>query len=82
LLTYGLWRRRNFTAGLCVALFCTMFSFLDLPVFWPILLMYFVILTVIQLKARIRHMIKHRYVPFSLGKPKYPGKTVPAPASK
>lgn len=63
------------TTGLAVAFVCTFIGFFDLPVFWPILLLYFIILTVIQLKSRIKHMIKHRYIPFNLGKPRYPGKT-------
>jgi hypothetical protein len=38
------------------------------PVFWPILLMYWVVLFFITMKRQIRHMIKHRYLPFSMGK--------------
>lgn len=49
----------------------TFFQVFDVPVFWPILLMYFLILFVITMKRQIKHMIKHRYVPFSWGKKKY-----------
>lgn len=62
------------TKSFTLALFCTFFDFLDIPVFWPILLMYFLILFFVSIKERIKHMIKHKYVPLSVGKPKFPGK--------
>lgn len=45
----------------------TFFRVFDLPVFWPILLFYFVFLFVITMKQQLAHMIKHRYVPWSTG---------------
>eukprot|EP00668_Euglena_longa_P028905 GGOE01036239.1.p1 GENE.GGOE01036239.1~~GGOE01036239.1.p1 ORF type:complete len:175 (+),score=21.72 GGOE01036239.1:35-559(+) len=42
----------------------------DVPVYWPILLFYFILLTTLTMKKRIEHMIKHRYVPISGKKPK------------
>ena len=48
--------------------FCIRF---DLPVFWPILLMYFILLFFLTMKQQILHMLKHRYVPFSFGKQTY-----------
>lgn len=59
------------TSATSAAILGTFFPFLDVPVFWPILLVYFVVLFVIQMKDRIRHMIKHRYVPFTRGKKSY-----------
>ncbi len=53
------------------ALALTFFSVFDIPVFWPILLMYFLVLFVLTMKRQIRHMIKYKYVPFSLGKRQY-----------
>lgn len=58
-------------AVLAVCLFLTMFPFLDIPVFWPILVLYFVILFVTQMGGRVKHMIKHGYVPWNTGKPKF-----------
>jgi len=49
----------------------TFFEMFDLPVFWPILLAYFIMLAVLTMKDRIRHMIKHKYIPFSFGKQTY-----------
>merc|ERR1712224_1069820 len=46
----------------------TFFSIFDLPVFWPILLAYFIVLVVLTMKDRVKHMLKHKYVPFSFGK--------------
>ena len=45
----------------------TFFRIFDMPVFWPILLFYFVFLFFITMKQQIFHMIKHRYVPWSTG---------------
>ena len=47
------------------------FTRFDLPVFWPILLIYFVILFVVTMQNQIRHMIQHNYVPFDHGKKTY-----------
>jgi hypothetical protein len=46
----------------------TFFQIFDLPVFWPILLFYFVFLFFITMKQQMMHMIKHNYVPWSTGK--------------
>lgn len=51
--------------------FATFFPFFDIPVFWPILVMYWLILFTVTMKRQIKHMIKHRYVPFSFGKKTY-----------
>ncbi|KAI9190134.1 hypothetical protein H9P43_001567 [Blastocladiella emersonii ATCC 22665] len=53
------------------AFFCTLFSAFDIPVFWPILVIYFFILFGVTMRRQIRHMIKYRYLPFNVGKPKY-----------
>jgi len=56
-----------------IGLFCTMFDCFNVPVFWPILVMYFFTLFAITMKRQIKHMIKYRYLPFTHGKPKYQG---------
>lgn len=56
-----------------VALICTFFDVFNVPVFWPILVMYFFTLFGITMKRQIKHMIKYRYLPFTHGKPKYQG---------
>lgn len=68
------------TKAVAFAFAATFVPFLDIPVFWPILVIYFIALVVIQLRARISHMKKYGYVPFSLGKPKFmPSGAQPSP---
>lgn len=62
----------------CVAFTMTFFSAFDVPVFWPILLFYWLVLFTVTMKRQILHMIKYRYVPFSFGKQRYTGKKVPS----
>jgi len=57
-----------------ICLFLSMFEFTNIPVFWPILVVYFIVLTCLTLKRQIKHMIKHKYLPFSYGKTVYQGK--------
>ncbi|KAF5292613.1 hypothetical protein FQA39_LY13946 [Lamprigera yunnana] len=59
--------------GTVIALGCTFFECFNIPVFWPILVMYFITLFCITMKRQIKHMIKYRYLPFTHGKPKYQG---------
>uniref|UniRef100_A0A7N0T282 Protein RER1 n=1 Tax=Kalanchoe fedtschenkoi TaxID=63787 RepID=A0A7N0T282_KALFE len=62
------------TKAFCIAFFMTLFSMFDVPVFWPILLVYWLVLFVLTIRRQIVHMVKYRYVPFSIGKQKYGGK--------
>lgn len=50
----------------------TFFPIFDVPVFWPILLLYFFVLFFITMKRQVKHMIKHKYIPFDLGKKVHP----------
>ncbi|XP_054164335.1 protein RER1-like isoform X2 [Oppia nitens] len=62
------------TKATLIALFCTFFEAFNIPVFWPILLLYFITLFGITMKRQIKHMIKYRYLPWTHGKTKYQGK--------
>lgn len=64
----------SMTRAVLIALFCTLFSVFDIPVFWPILVLYFIILFSITMKRQIMHMIRYRYIPFTYGKRRYKGK--------
>jgi hypothetical protein len=57
--------------GTFLAIMMTFCSLFDIPVFWPILLMYFGVLFFMTMKRQIMHMYKHKYVPISFGKAKY-----------
>ncbi|KAH3669923.1 hypothetical protein OGATHE_002735 [Ogataea polymorpha] len=48
----------NATRGTVIALVCSLFRVFDIPVFWPILLIYFVILFTLTMRRQIQHMIK------------------------
>lgn len=57
--------------GTLLALFTTMFRSFDIPVFWPILVIYFIVLFALTMRRQIQHMIKYRYIPFDIGKKKF-----------
>ncbi|OMO56935.1 Retrieval of early ER protein Rer1 [Corchorus capsularis] len=69
---YG--ERYAITKAFVVAFLLTFFSVLDVPVFWPILLCYWIFLFFLTMKRQILHMIKYRYIPFDFGKQRYGGK--------
>jgi len=60
--------RYSITKAFCIAFVMTFFSAFDVPVFWPILLFYWVVLFTLTMRRQISHMIKYKYVPFSFGK--------------
>ncbi|KAJ9629150.1 retention in endoplasmic reticulum protein 1 [Knufia peltigerae] len=62
------------TRAVTLSFFCSWFEIFNLPVFWPVLVMYWLILFLLTMRRQIQHMIKYRYVPFSFGKAKYSGK--------
>ncbi|KTW32554.1 protein retrieval receptor [Pneumocystis jirovecii RU7] len=62
------------TRAIIIAFVCSWISFFDIPVFWPILLMYFCILFAFTMRRQIKHMIKYRYVPFDIGKKRFSSK--------
>ncbi|OIT36223.1 PREDICTED: protein RER1A-like [Nicotiana attenuata] len=61
----------SITKAFCIAFALTFFSAFDVPVFWPILLFYWIVLFTLTMRRQIRHMIKYKYVPFSFGKQRY-----------
>uniref|UniRef100_T1GH35 Protein RER1 n=1 Tax=Megaselia scalaris TaxID=36166 RepID=T1GH35_MEGSC len=54
-----------------IGLICTFFEVFNVPVFWPILVMYFITLFCLTMKRQIKHMIKYKYLPFTRNKPRY-----------
>ncbi|KAI8533009.1 protein RER1A-like [Rhododendron vialii] len=69
------------TKAFCIAFVLTFFSMFDVPVFWPILLFYWVVLFFLTMRRQIAHMIKYKYLPFNIGKQKYSGKKPAASSS-
>lgn len=64
------------TKAILISFCMTFFSIFDIPVFWPILLLYFIVLFAITMKRQIKHMIDNRYLPFDFGKKKYNSQTI------
>jgi len=76
------------TKAIAIGFFCSWFEIFNLPVFWPVLVVYWLILfgltsklipgcahefkaDIILVRRQIQHMIKYRYVPFTVGKTRY-----------
>ncbi|GLT42805.1 hypothetical protein SLA2020_167870 [Shorea laevis] len=71
----------SITKAFCIAFVMTFFSMFDVPVFWPILLCYWIVLFTLTMRRQIAHMIKYKYIPFNIGKQKYTGKKSSASSS-
>ncbi|GLT86210.1 hypothetical protein SLE2022_043650 [Rubroshorea leprosula] len=71
----------SITKAFCIAFVMTFFSMFDVPVFWPILLCYWIVLFTLTMRRQIAHMIKYKYIPINIGKQKYTGKKSSASSS-
>lgn len=76
--------RLSATRATVVAILCTLSETFDVPVYWPILLVYFFVLFALTMRRQIqcvcrslpfffvftccRHMVKYKYVPFDIGR--------------
>ncbi|KAA3462895.1 protein RER1B-like [Gossypium australe] len=52
----------SMTKAFCIAFVMTFFSVFDVPVFWPILLCYWIVLFVLTMRRQIAHMIKYKNI--------------------
>jgi len=59
------------TRAIVIGFLCSWFEIFNVPVFWPVLVMYWMILFFLTMRKQIQHMIKYRYVPFTFGKKTY-----------
>lgn len=59
------------TRAIVIGFLCTWSEIFDIPVFWPVLVVYWILLFTLTMRRQIQHMIKYRYVPFSIGKTRY-----------
>jgi hypothetical protein len=57
--------------SLVLSFFLTFIPLFNIPVYVPILVFYFVFLFAVSMRKQIAHMMKHKYVPFSIGKKTY-----------
>ncbi|CCL99233.1 uncharacterized protein FIBRA_01248 [Fibroporia radiculosa] len=56
------------TKATFLALLATMSEIFDIPVYWPILVIYWFILFTLTMRRQIQHMIKYKYIPFDFGR--------------
>ena len=66
---YAFWSRVSWTFAISIIL--TFFKGFDIPVFWPLLLIYFFLIFGLIMKRQIQHMIKYHYLPWDYSKTKY-----------
>lgn len=52
--------RYSATKAIAMVLVATLFPVLDIPVYWPILLVYFCVLFVVTMRRSIGHMRKYK----------------------
>ena len=64
------------TQATLLSIFATFFEAFNIPVFWPVLVVYFMVLFVLTMRRQIqyvrgclpRHMIQYKYLPFDIGR--------------
>ena len=56
---------------LIILLPMTFFEVFNIPVFWPLLLVYFILIFFAIMRKQIKHMIKYHYLPLDRGKKEY-----------
>ena len=65
----------SFWELVCITLFysiiLTFFKIFDVPVFWPLLLIYFLIVFALVMQKQIKRMVKYHYLPWDAGKARY-----------
>ena len=64
-----LWLKLTQATLACMAM--TLFEMFAFPIFWPLLVFYFILMTTFLCRYKIEHMIKYRYIPFDFGKKTY-----------
>ncbi|KAL1848884.1 hypothetical protein VTK73DRAFT_10054 [Phialemonium thermophilum] len=57
--------------AIAISFVCSWFEIFNVPVFWPVLVVYWLMLFILTMRRQIQHMIKYRYVPFTFGKARY-----------
>jgi len=61
----------NSTRAIGISIVASFVGACDIPVFWPVLVVYWIVLFALTMRRQIQHMIKYRYVPFTFGKTRY-----------
>ena len=56
---------------LIIGIILTFFESFNIPTFWPLLLVYFILIFILTMRHQIAHMIKYNYLPWDVGKKIY-----------
>ena len=54
-----------------LAALLSLFDWFDTEIYWPLLVSYFIMMTLFLCRVKIEHMIRYKYIPFDIGKKKY-----------
>ena len=66
---YSFWSMMFWTFLFAIPM--TFFEAFNIPVFWPLLLVYFILIFFLIMRRQIKHMIKYNYLPWDTGKKNY-----------
>ena len=66
---YAFWSMMFWTFLFAIPM--TFFEAFNIPVFWPLLLVYFILIFFLIMRRQIKHMIKYKYLPWDSGKKTY-----------
>ena len=66
---YSFWSVMFWTFMMAIPM--TFFEAFNIPVFWPLLLVYFIMIFFLIMRRQIKHMIKYNYLPWDSGKKNY-----------
>ena len=66
---YSFWSMMFWTFLISIPM--TFFEAFNIPVFWPLLLVYFILIFFLIMRRQIKHMIKYNYLPWDTGKKNY-----------
>ena len=66
---YSFWSMMFWTFVISIPM--TFFEAFNIPVFWPLLLIYFILIFFLIMRRQIKHMIKYNYLPWDTEKKNY-----------
>ena len=55
----GIWYRLSATRATLIAIVCTFSEMFDVPVYWPILVVYFFVLFALTMRRQIQYVLLH-----------------------
>lgn len=65
----NMWRSLYKTTVICFLM--TFFDFFNFEIYAPLLIFYFIVVTIFLCRVKLEHMIRYQYVPWNFGKTSY-----------